>query len=79
MKIAHHGSYTSTSSEFLMAVSPAIAVLSVGADNRFGHPNTEVMSRLKAQVSNDGIYSTATDGTIELITDGVGLWVKTQR
>jgi len=77
LKVAHHGSYTSTSSEFLMAVNPVVAVVSVCADNRFGHPSPEVLSRLKTQVGGGRIYSTAENGTIELTTDGTRLWVKT--
>lgn len=49
LKLGHHGSKTSTSDAFLTAVAPSLAVISVGADNRFGHPSSEVLERLKKQ------------------------------
>ncbi len=47
LKVAHHGSITSTSPQFLAAVSPRLAVISVGAGNRFGHPDPIVVRRLR--------------------------------
>ena len=79
LKVAHHGSRTSTISSFLDAVDPAVAVVSVGADNRFGHPAREVIDRLGQGVGFDAVYRTDRDGTIELISDGKSLWVKTER
>jgi competence protein ComEC len=75
LKVAHHGSKTSTTSQFLAAVAPDIAVVSVGEDNSFGHPSSEVMERLTARVGEDNVYRTDVNGTIEFITDGQGLWV----
>lgn len=46
LKIAHHGSSTSTCEEFIDAVSPEYAVISCGADNRYGHPHREIISLL---------------------------------
>lgn len=46
LKIAHHGSKTSTSEEFLSAVSPNIALIGVGKDNKFGHPSNENIKKL---------------------------------
>ena len=46
-KMGHHGSKTSSSQEFLDAVSPEIAIISCGVDNDYGHPNAEVLERLK--------------------------------
>ena len=47
LKVAHHGSKTSTTSEFLAKVKPQISIISVAKDNSFGHPNLEVVERLK--------------------------------
>ena len=79
LKVAHHGSDTSTTSEFLATASPRIAVISAGADNRFGHPDPEVIARLEARVGPERIFRTDEHGTIEFITDGERLWVKVER
>jgi competence protein ComEC len=76
LKVAHHGSLTSTSEQFLTAVNPEIAVISVGTNNRFALPHAEVVDRLTTRLGNDRIYFTSTHGTIEFITDGKGLWLK---
>lgn len=47
LKVAHHGSKYSTSNEFLDAVKPKEAIISVGANNKYGHPNAETLERLK--------------------------------
>ena len=75
-KVSHHGSMTSTIPQFLVAADPEVAVISVGADNSFGHPSLEVVERLIDRVGEDNIYRTDEDGTIEFITDGERLWVK---
>ena len=74
LKVAHHGSKTSTSSRFLAVVDPEIAVISVGADNPFGHPSTEVVERL----DEVKVYRTDENGTVEFITGGEKLWVKSE-
>ena len=76
LKVAHHGSRTSTAPEFLRAVQPRAAVISAGRDNRFGHPHPEVTARLEEAVGVGNLFLTARDGTVEFISDGVGLWVK---
>jgi competence protein ComEC len=75
LKVAHHGSDTSTAGEFLSSVNPQIAVISVGAENRFGHPSPDVLTRLEQQLGADNIYRTYHQGTITFITDGEKLWV----
>jgi len=79
LKVAHHGSKTSTSSQFLAAVDPEIAVISVGANNTFGHPDSEMIERLINRLGEENVYRTDGNGTIEFITDGERLWVRTQR
>jgi len=75
LKVAHHGSETSTSQQFLAAVDPEVTVISVGADNPFGHPSPEVMERLIDRLGEDNVYRIDEDGTVEFITDGESLWV----
>lgn len=68
LKVAHHGSATSTASDFLAAVHPRFAVISVGARNSYGHPRKEVLDRL-AQ-GKIGTYRTDTDGAVSFYLDG---------
>jgi len=79
LKVAHHGSDTSTTAEFLAVVNPRLAVISVGKDNPYGHPSDEVMDRLKKKLGSENTYRTDEHGTIEFITDGERLWVKVER
>ncbi len=76
LKVSHHGSRSSTTPQFLAAVSPRAAVVSAGADNPYGHPHPEVMGRLKATLGEEMVYLTAEQGDIEFITDGKRLWIK---
>ncbi|MBN1368348.1 MAG: DNA internalization-related competence protein ComEC/Rec2 [Dehalococcoidales bacterium] len=76
LKVAHHGSAYSTTAEFLAVVQPQIAVISVGADNSYGHPAPETLDRLNGTVNEAYIYRTDESGTIEFITDGERLWVR---
>jgi competence protein ComEC len=77
LKVAHHGSKTSTCQQFLAAVDPEVAVISAGVGNPFGHPSAEVVERLIDRLGEDNVYRTDKDGTIELMTDGEKLWVET--
>lgn len=47
LKVAHHGSKTSSIKEFLELVKPKIALIGVGENNKFGHPNEDVINRLE--------------------------------
>lgn len=68
LKIGHHGSSTSTTPAFLKAVAPKYAVISVGKDNDYGHPNPAALSRLnQAKVE---IYRTDISGTIIVSSNG---------
>ena len=77
LKVGHHGSVSSTSAAFLKAVAPKSAVVSAGADNRYGHPHPDVIARLSGAIGAENVFVTARDGAVEYITDGVGLWVRT--
>lgn len=59
LKVGHHGSYHSSSDAFLKLVTPQIAVISVGADNSYGHPSNRTLTRLKRASST--IYRTDID------------------
>ena len=74
-KITNHGSDASTTSQLLATVSPEVAVISVGANNPFGHPSSEVTERLIDKLGEDNVYRTDVDSTIEFITDGERLWI----
>jgi len=79
LKVAHHGSNTSTTLEFLAVVSPQLAIISVGEDNPHGHPTTEVVDRLEERIDLEKIYRTDEHGTVEFITNGEKLWVRVER
>lgn len=64
LKVAHHGSSSSSSQDFLNLVQPQIALIGVGKNNLFGHPNTNVLSRL--QDCGAKIYRTDENGEIVL-------------
>ena len=68
LKIAHHGSKTSSSEDVLKKVKPYICVISVGKDNKFKHPDTDVLNRLYKYCGS--IYRTDLDKEINISTDG---------
>ena len=71
LKVAHHGSKTSTTEDFLRAVNPAIAIIQAGKDNSYGHPHNSVLERLK----NIAVFSTTEHDDIEVLTNGLNFWV----
>jgi competence protein ComEC len=79
LKVAHHGSDTSSTSQFLAVAEPQIAVISCGAENKFGHPDEKVLERLGEKVGEENVFRTDINGTIDFITDGERLWVETER
>ena len=76
LKVAHQGSRYSSSREFLEAVSPRVAVISAGEDNRFGHPHPETLERLESLSSAPAILRTDMHGTVTLVTDGERLTLR---
>lgn len=76
LKVAHHGSRTSTTVPFLEAVSPEVAVILCGKDNPFGHPHGEVLSLFHEYGIQ--VYRTDVQGSILITTDGRGYQVKPQ-
>ena len=60
LKVGHHGSKTSSSKEFINEINPKYSIISVGKNNRYGHPNKEVLENL----GNSKIYRTDQDGSI---------------
>ena len=75
LKAAHHGSKTSTTSLFLKAARPQIALISCGRYNRFGHPAPGVLQRISK--ANIPIFRTDLDGAIEILSDGEKCWIET--
>ncbi|MFK7989901.1 MAG: DNA internalization-related competence protein ComEC/Rec2 [Sandaracinaceae bacterium] len=75
LKVAHHGSRTSTSEPFLRRVRPSVAIASLGRQNRYGHPHPEVWSRLQRDV--DCPLRTDLDGGVTVFTDGESVRVET--
>lgn len=76
LKVAHHGSRSSSCASFLNEVKPKLAVISCGRNNSFGHPHQETLQRLKRK--SIPYLSTAKKGTVTVITDGQTYRVKTE-
>ena len=68
LKIGHHGSSTSTSPDFITAVNPSVAIISVGKNNPYGHPTPEIISLLNSL--NIKTIRTDINGSIIAISDG---------
>ena len=73
--LPHHGSKSSSSPEFAAAVQPRVAIASVGAGNRHGHPHAEVIERYEGAL----LFRTDTHGDVTLRSDGERLWVRSAR
>ncbi len=68
LKVAHHGSRTSSTGAFLDAVRPRVAIVSVGAVNPYGHPAPETLARIEARGAQ--LYRTDRNGSVEATLDG---------
>ena len=74
LKVGHHGSDTSSTKSFLERVSPKYAVIEVGEDNKYGHPDATTLKKLKDIGAE--IYRTDEDGTIRIQSDGENITVE---
>ncbi len=75
VKVAHHGSKTSSTQMFVDATRPKLAIISVGLTSPFGHPRPEIVERWRA--SGAEVLTTGRRGTITVSTDGVDLQTET--
>ena len=73
LKVGHHGSKTSTSLDFINDINPIYSIISVGRNNRYNHPNAEVLEIL----NGTNIYRTDYDGTIAFKISGDKFRIKT--
>lgn len=73
LKVGHHGSYTSTSTDFINVIKPKYSVISVGENNMYKHPNKGVLDIL----DNTKLFRTDVDGTIEVKISKKGYKIKT--
>jgi competence protein ComEC len=77
LKVAHHGSRTATTEALLAAIRPAVALISVGTKNTYGHPAPATLARLAAH--GVATYRTDLDGTLDVALDGSVLSVRSGR
>lgn len=75
LKVAHHGSNTSTSQEFLDKINPKYAIISVGSNKKYGFPKEEIINRLMK--NNITIYRIDENGTIWITSDGENINIQT--
>ena len=76
LKVAHHGSRTATTEQFVEAVRPKVAVASAGVDNRYGHPARSTMERLAAAGAR--VYRTDRDGTVTVAFEAGAMTVRAE-
>lgn len=74
LKLGHHGSRTSSSLQYLKATSPSVAIISAGLNNQYGHPNKEVLDKLKSL--NIPYLVTYNTGIIECLSDSIVIFCK---
>ncbi len=73
LKVGHHGSKTSSSEKFINKIKPKYSIISVGKNNRYGHPKDSVLHNLR----NSNIYRADLDGSVEIILNKNGYKIKT--
>jgi len=74
LQVPHHGSGSGLSGEIVGKMHPKAAVISVGAENRYGHPNGKIIEILMG--AGVKVLRTDKDGDVEIVTDGERFWVK---
>lgn len=80
LKVAHHGSKNSTTAEFLDLVRPHVAIISVGIDNDYGHPDSGTVDRLRNYVASENLFRTDMSGSVKIKFGSDGnLWVETNK
>jgi len=77
LKVGHHGSNTSTTKDWLIAVKPKVALISCGEDNAYGHPHAEMLERLEDVNVTD--FSTPECGAITIHSNGKTFWIETYK
>lgn len=77
LKVPHHGSKNGLTNDLLEAANPKLAVISVGKNNRYGHPHEETLKILRDK--DIKILRTDEDGEVEIISDGKGWWVRNRK
>jgi len=77
LKVAHHGAQTSSSNEFLDALRPEVALISVGAGNAYGHPHQPLLQRLERRQVR--VYRTDLNGTLQVVMDGRSYQISSER
>jgi len=77
LKVGHHGSDTSSTPQFVALVKPEVAIISVGRDNKYGHPSPQTLRTLQQYGAR--IYRTDLNGTVEVIADDDQMWVRSER
>jgi len=77
LKAPHHGARSSLQAEWLDAVAPEAAIISVGADNPYGHPDAEMLAALQSRGAS--VYRTDLRGAITVTSDGHGYGISSQR
>lgn len=76
LKVAHHGSNSSSTLNFLTVVDPNISVITCGIGNNYGHPHKNTLTNLNN--INSSVYRTDIQGNVIIKTDGSRLWVNTE-
>ena len=77
LKIAHHGSKTSSSDIFLKKIKPEYCVISVGINNKYGHPDKKTLENIYKYCKN--VYRTDANGSVSFKVDGKNLEIKTEK